>query len=280
MCVTMARAWLASTVLYAAEVDAGGERVHVLGYQNKVANKTSPLARLMGKGGGNAMILPFPAEPGSMTRENVLDTEHCPNILQDMKRALEPMPRGRGLTDAPHSGAPAVQVFTTGIYTVVLARDARAIPKALGRVPAEKRPGLNPQLFDAYAIWYPDWTIALCCFNNRQAALATPMLWWYRPREPDRLFAPALDCHTGAVPDLGAKVMVDHVVAFASPELGERGEPVRYQDAIPPAVAPYLCGRVIGEGFHKRMPNGDFVCRVADVRRGLFKPQRALPPAA
>jgi hypothetical protein len=279
MCVTAARAWLASTVLYAAEVDVGGEGVHVLGYQNKVANKTGPLARLMGKGSGNAMILPFPAEPGSMTRDNVLDTEDCPNILQDIKWAVEEMPRGHGGA-ASLGGAAAVQVFTTGIYTVVLARDARAIPKALGRVPAEKRPDLNPPLFDAYAIWYPDWTIALCCFNNRQAALASPMLWWYRPRDPQRLFAPALDCHTGAVPDLHAKVTVDHMVAFGSPELGENGKCVRYHDTIPPAVAPYLCERVIGGGFHKRMPNGDFVCRVADVRRGLFKPQRALPPAA
>jgi hypothetical protein len=278
MCVTAARALLTGTALYAAEaITEEGTRLHVLGYQNTVASLVGEKGLLSKGGSGNAMLLPFPAEPGSMTSANVLDTEECPNILQDMKRAVEPPPRGLGKTV---SVAAPVEVFSTGIYTVVLARDARAIPGALPQVPAAKRPPLNADLFDAYARWYPEWTVALCCFNNRQAALATPLLWWYRPMDPRQLFAPALDCHSGHVPDLRARVKVDHVLAFSSPELRERGRCVPYQDPIPPAVAPYLHLRVIGAGFHQTMPNGDFVCQVADVRQGKFAPQRVPPPAA
>src|SRR5205823_2395778 len=102
-------------------------------------------------------------------------------ILQDYSRALFPpvvmqpagLSRSKGMPLEPE-----VEVFDSGIYTVVLARDARAIPGALSQVPAAKQPVLNPELFQAYARWYPDWTFALCCFSNRQAARATPMLWW------------------------------------------------------------------------------------------------------
>jgi hypothetical protein len=273
---------MSSTVLYAAEVPWEGALVHVLGYQNVVANGGGLLSRLLRHQTGNAMILPFPAEPGSMTEANVVATEACPNILQDMSKAvsmtLDKMLRGPALGRGQIKSI--VQVFSTGIYTVVLAQDARAIPGALHRVPSDKRPALHPKLFDAYAAWYPEWTIALCCFNNRRATLATPLLWWYRPMNPERLFAPALDCHTGKVPDLRATVKVDHAMVFASPELADKGLHVSYEDDIPATVAPFVSERVIGSYFHKKLPNGDFVCDVADVRRGLFSPRRELPPAA
>src|SRR5262249_3006086 len=94
------------------------------------------------------------------------------------------------------------------------------------------------------------------------------------------LFAPALDCHSGDVPDLRAQVKVDHVLAFASPELGTCGRRVHYQDSIPPSVAPYLSERVIGGGVHGTMRHRRFLRPVADVRRGRFAPQRVPPPAS
>jgi hypothetical protein len=135
------RVEFSDTVLYAAEViDARGEVVHVLAYQNKARNASRQASRLSAAvaslpsvGTGNAMILPFPAARGTMTEANVLDTKRCREILTS----------------------------------------------ALGRVPRSKRPVLNPALFDAYARWYPGWTVALCCFNNRRARLADTLLWWY-----------------------------------------------------------------------------------------------------
>jgi hypothetical protein len=189
--------------------------------------------------------------------------------------------RGGLLGDAVSFGAVAktVQVFDTGIYTVVLAEDARDIPSALDRVPPEKRPALNPELFEAYAAWYPGWTMALCCFSNADAVLADPLLWWYEPMRPEVLFAPALDCHTGRVPDLRQDVAVDHALVVAARDL--RGAVrVRYSDDIPDSVKPYLAAGVVGARLAGWMRNGDFVLRLAALQRGDFLPQRLPPPGA
>ncbi len=277
------------TVLYAAEVIGGsGEPAHVLGYQNKVQGSIGlwslavgwlPLGR-----SGNAMILPFPAVPGTMTQANVLDTANCRDILQDMADAVAPRRAASAWRSAGPSRSapppPKIQVFrAAGIYTVVLAQDPRDIPPALDQVPRSKRPVLNPALFDAYARWYPDWTIALCCFSNRRARLANPMLWWYKPMHPDRLFLPAVDCHTGNIPDLDSDVAVDHVIAVGSHRMAG-GRRVRYRDAAPREVAPYLRPSVIGRRYAGPMPNGDFVCQLEDVRRGSLAASRSKPVAA
>ena len=317
MCVTMGPARLSRTALYVGEVSADGSKpVHAVGYQNKVQNLPGPDGPT-----GNAMILPFPAVPGTMSQANVIPTEDCPHILDDMVATVREYDAAlhriatwgcRSLGGLPRESK--VEVFESGIYTVILAQDARAIAPALDRVSAAKRPLLNPSFFDAYARWYPDWAIALCCFNNSEAAQATPMLWWYEPAHPEELFAPTLDCHTGAVPDLGASVRLDHTLAVGSVRMErkdgmdcwqdaiDRVRPgpyraevceavkkdsyfkqitrVRYRDAIGPSVKRYLTSRVIGGTYDGRKPNGDFVCLTADVRKKKFAPRRTNPPGA
>lgn len=276
-----------NTVLYAAEMlRENGEIGHVLGYQNKAQNNAGSnngfgglLQKLFNKPTANAMILPFPAVPQSMSKASILNTKNCPDILQDMARAIAPPEqlKPRSVTFAAAAAPQArVQVFeAAGIYTVVLAQDARDIPDALAQVPKEKRPSLNAELFAAYAEWYPNWTFALCCFNNQKAALAHPMLWWYKPMFADRLFLPTLDGHTGEVPNLKAQVEVDHTLAVSSYKM-EGGIPVFYRGNIL-ALDSYLARQVIGEKYNRRMANGDFVCSVEDVRSAQFKPTR-IPP--
>lgn len=277
------------TVLYGAEVlhPDSGRPVHVLGYQNKVQGQVAPpslLAWLPWGGSGNAMILPFPARPGSMTRANVVDTSGYKDVLQHLANAIPrptpPVPRFLSVRRSPAVRAPKVQVFkAAGIYTVVLAQDPRDIPAALDRVPKSKRPTLNPALFDAYARWYPGWTVALCCFNTRRARLAQPLLWWYEPMSPDRLFLPALDCHTGDVPDLDADVRTDHVVAVTSYRL-QQGHPVEYRSRVPDAITPYLRPFVLGRRYNEWLPNGDFVCSLDRLAAGQLTTKRKLPLAA
>jgi hypothetical protein len=226
-----------------------------------------------------------------MTSANVLDTKDCRTILQDMADAVVP-PRAFAPMSLPRSRAaevPRVQIFkAAGIYTVVLAQDPREIPAALSGVPAAKRPAPNPALFEAYAQWYPGWTVALCCFKNRRAKLANPMLWWYQPMNPDQLFLPALDCHTGDVPDLENEVRLEHIIVVGSDQMDRSPDgglpaadrhicPVRYRDTIPESVRPYLLSHMIGQGFWKSMRNGDFVCDLDHVRRGEFRPIRKAP---
>jgi hypothetical protein len=275
-----------NTVLYAAEMlQENGEIVHVLGYQNKAQNNAGRAIRLGGllqklfnRPTGNAMILPFPAMPQSMSKANVLNTKSCPDILQNMASALAPPSRqpSRSFALAAAAPQPKVQVFeAAGIYTVVLAQNALDIPAALEQVPIDKRPSINSELFAAYAEWYPHWTIALCCFNNDKAELADPMLWWYKPMFADRLFLPTLDGHTGEVPNLKAQVAVDHTLAVSSYKM-QNGNQVFYTGNIL-AIDSYLARKVIGKKYYERMANGDFICDVTDVRNGQFKPSR-IPP--
>src|SRR2546422_68401 len=172
MCVSVAPARLTGTILYVGRhthPELGP--VEVLGYQNTVANLDT---------GPNAMLLHLPAT--GMTRANFLDTDDTPDVLRDLVDALRPAawgaPAGRAVPAGP---PPAVEVFDHGVYTVVLAADPRDIPAALERVPDLKRPSLSPDLFDFYAETFPDYPVALCCFDNADARRAAPLLMWYRP---------------------------------------------------------------------------------------------------
>jgi hypothetical protein len=111
-----------------------------------------------------------------------------------------------------------VQVFEHDIYTVVLATNATLIPDALSLVPEHRRVPVNRPLFDFYAREYPDHAVALCCFDNRDAARSDPLLLWYEPLRPDRVELPAIDCHTGGIPEIGAPVEVDHHVILGLDE--------------------------------------------------------------
>ena len=217
-----------NTLLYAGEViDNDGQTVHVIGCQNTIQNiprnnennffqKFKNLLR-RGNHNGNALIIPFPAIPKTMSAANMIDTRQNPAILKDLARAaknkseesksfLGNQPTGRN-----------VEVFeASGIYSVVLAHDIKEIPDALHQVPKEKRPQLNYKLFAKYAEWYPDWTFVLCCFNNREAQEALPMLWWYEPLFPQKLFLPTLDGRSGEAPKLNESVAVDYTMMVGS----------------------------------------------------------------
>jgi hypothetical protein len=267
MCMTLGVAELSSTKLYAGEAKRGDTYVHVLGYQNKAASQ-----------GPNAMVLPLPARvmPGP---DNVVDTRGFRHFLDDIHDATRDWGRvPRGFDSELHADEEEAQVFDVGSYTVVLASSARTVSEALGRVPASKRPALNAAVLGAFEDLYPGWPLAVCCWDG--TVEAEPLLWWYEPMLPDRLFAPALDAHDGRPPRTGAVVVVDHHVAFGS-TLRPTGPEVRYQDDVriepPPApfwLAPFkrpapqkpppvastglLPPRVRGTRVQRAMPNGDF----------------------
>jgi hypothetical protein len=281
MCVSLAPASFSKTIVYGGEVSSLG--VHVVGYQNTVRDGGPGFSGLLGAAWrrlrshrskatnpGNAMLLHFPAAE-AMSAANMLDTQGCPHILEDMAAAVTPRPTGPpGVRSAPAMAMPKVVVFTRGIYDVVLARDAHYIPRALDQVRADKRPPLNDSIFDAYSAWFPGWPVALCCFNNRAAARPEPLLWWYRPRNPDLLFAPSLDAHDGRPPRLDGTVPVDHTVIFGT-DRSLYGSRVLYRDfsnsrdRLEYEAGRYLPTRVLGQQMKGRYPNGDFVCEVPSM---------------
>lgn len=309
-CCSLFPARFSQTKGLAAEVLKDGKVVHLLGYQNAVntnydagnsvshpnhsgiTTSTSPPPSLVNKFkknpaklSGNAMLLPIPAKPDSMTKLNIVDTASCPRFLEDMERAIRTThpEAGANTGPVPKSFTPTVQIFEHDIYTIVLAKDATDIPQALKLVPESKRPALNREIFDAYAKWYKGWTFALCCFKSSDKAKAKPMLWWYEPQNPKQLFFPALDAHDGKAPDLKSQVEVDHAIILSSYKLQpKQGNKVSYSDGhIAKNISKLLPKYIIGQKFTGgTMPQGDFVADVKDVRLGKLNIRRELPPGA
>jgi len=246
MCCTLHPAKLSGTILYAGEADRKGKLVHVTGYLNHARNMID---------GPNAMILPFPAYQ-EMTEANCMDATGTRWIFKNMVDAIQPVTKSlsRGLL---LGSSRAVKVFDSGVYTVVLAQDARSIPAALDRVPEEKRPEINEEIFDAYARWYPNHHIALCCFASRKDVESEPLLWWYDPIHPQDMFAPALDAHDGHAPVLGGQVSTDHTVLFGS-TIAPRGAKIHHYKTVPDHIKWMLPDQVVGRTFRSSMPNGDF----------------------
>lgn len=288
MCVTLGEADLSQTTLYVGvskAFTADHRDIHVCGYQNKVQNGLVGVFNRWypnHKNSGNAMILPFPAIPGTMSQKNFLTgMDVCSHVLQDMAEAVNPPMRSRGDYLTLGVKSPDVEIFELDIYTVILAQNARLIPDVIAEIRKEKRPPLKPSTFSAYDVWYPDWPIAVCCFNNEEAALANPIMPWYEPLRPEFLFAPTLDCHTGGVPNLDAHVRVDHTLIVGADRAPKgKGVKVTYQDSIPAHVQPHLPERVMGRNYWALMPNGDFAFRTSQVEEGIFNPVRLLPPGA
>lgn len=275
MCLTLEPAKLSDTILYAAETLHEGKLVHVMGYENAAENLAS---------GPNAMLLPIPTDmhlgPG-----NTLDMRQAKSVLKDYRTAIHNADRrlSRGMSKG--FGADSldddVQVFESGSYTVVLARDARDIPAAMKHLPANKRPGrMNQAIFDAYAKWYPGWPLALCAWDG--SVKAEPMLWWYEPKDASRLFLPALDAHDGNPPDLSAKVDVDHTIAVGSVS-APNGHNVRFQDEVPADLRPFLATKITGHEFPEgtKLQNGDFSIPMKHVAAANgHAVTRVLPPGA
>ncbi|QKV96765.1 hypothetical protein HUT19_37925 [Streptomyces sp. NA02950] len=272
MCISMAPATFSGTTVYAGRRHHPEHGViHVLGYQNTPVNLAT---------GPNAMLLHLPALP--MTRKNFLSAGRADDILKRMVDAVRPIP-----VSAPPtmewmgaSRSPRVEVFDHDVFTVLLARDATAIPDALQQVAPHKRPRLDPRLLEFYADRYPCHTIAVCCFDNADAQRAKPLLMWYEPLEPDQLTLPALDCHTGGPPDLDAEVPVDHWVLFSSDEAPEGwGEPVDYPADVRHELREFLPDTVMGAYYGQdALPNGDFTLAHDDLLAADLDRIRRLRP--
>jgi hypothetical protein len=85
--------------------------------------------------GPNAMLLPIPSA-AEMGEDNILDTSKTPEVLGDLRAAVsaswDTLERGFGPACAA-GGVERAKVFDKGRYTIVLAKDARAIKAALSR---------------------------------------------------------------------------------------------------------------------------------------------------
>lgn len=257
MCVSSSVALFAGTKGYIGSVNHPKHGfIHVLGYQNKVLNlHTSP----------NAMILPFPTS-NEMGAENIIELGLYKNILNQMVEMFNPRPRtfmtkGMSLSNS----ASYVKVFQSGIYHVILASNPSLVLAALEQVPEEKRPTIKPELMEWYTWQYPEHAIAICCFNNKEQAEADPLFWWYTPKHKDApLFFPAVDSHSGKLPNLLSQVYVDHALVLGL-EDSPSGTTNPFKQT--PVIGEFLNSRLRGFQFKGELPNGDFFVLNGSLQR-------------
>lgn len=245
----------------------------------------TPAASKAAPGTGNAMILPIPDAVGNI---ELIDTTTCPNFLKDIRSALTPRTRGglrRGSFGA--DSAKSVRIIEFDVYTIVIAKSAKDLAKALksDAISDARRPALNDEILKAYAKWYPNWAIAVCCFSNTDAQRAKPLLFSYEPTkqdDPDYLFVPSLDSHDGKAPDLTALVDVDHTIFVATEDMSDRHSmTVFYSDTdIAAGIKEVLPRKVMGKVVSGKYRNGDIVFKCSDLKDGVVRGLRALPPGA
>jgi len=255
MCITSSPASLTSTYVYVGDAKhpITGKYVHVLAYQNKAKNKHS---------GPNSMLLPIPAT--SLSSENALGAKESPDFLKGLWSSVSSLFEERSLSrGGPNS---KVEVFQTGSYTVALAKTSADLIHAISALPSKVRPALNRALVESFSQNYPDWPIAVCAWDGNIEP--EPLVWWYEPLDPSKVFTPALDAHNGKAPVKNADVRRDHhlMVGSTIQPFGISSKPT-----ISSALSPYISDAIWGVYNKGSDFNRDYFVSVEEMR-GLKPP--------
>lgn len=259
MCCSSAPAVFSGTRIALIEQENGD---HVMMYDNTARNLGS---------GPNSMLLLVPSLK-KLGPKNVIDTKNAPHILGDMWEALRP--RTRSLSaDAVLGSRGAAKGFahtTMGIYDIVLAPSAAGIVEGLKQaVPTAKRPKISKDLLQGLEEDAPGYQFVVACFNNRDAAKASPIAVRYTPANPGFFVFPAVDAHDGNRPRFDRQVATDHwLFAGSLKDRSYRGAHVDYSDTLSPALEKVLPRAIVGANFRLAMDNGDFLLKREDVPVG------------
>ena len=250
MCVSTTEANFLGTKIYVGLQDHPNHGlIWVLTYSNQAVSYSGP----------NAMLLHM-WPPEEMTPENFINTIRCPEILNNMVTAFQPVTRGGTSRSAAVSKSPDFQFFKLGIYDVVLAKNALVIREALKLVAARKRPVISDLLINYYAQELDGATIALCCFDNTDVKQGQPLMMWYKA-----------DIDYGFAPELAKDVDVDHWLFASMPDM-HYGQSVTYTDPnIPAEIRTFLPNRVVGLQVSGKMRNGDFHAPLKTIQSGVLR---------
>lgn len=221
---------------------------HVMAYQNTPQNFSNE---------ANCMLLHIPSAT-PITPEYILDTSACPQLLhQIFSSAL-----------SCRAGIGANYTMEMGIYHIAILNEVKksAVEKALQSVPKEKRPNIPFAFIDFFATTFPNYPLILCCFNNREAREATPIMVHYEPLHPEVFQLNTLEAH-GEIPIIGERIQFDQKIVVGScriKEASEESHPIDLRRA-PEELRPYLPSFGFADELHYELPNGDILLSVDDV---------------
>ena len=206
MCVTTLEARLSKTRIGVWDIlhpDFGYR--HVLAYQNNVQNLSD---------GANCMLLHIPGN-GPLEAECIINTENDLELLVNMETSI--LGKSRNASFSNH-------IVEMGVYHIALLNDLSeiSIQNTLQQIPQEKRPELPKEIIAFYNKTFPGLPLALCCFNNKDAKKASPILLHFDPKYPDTFMFNTLDSH-GGIPDLNEKVVFHQTIITGSYQLEKEG---------------------------------------------------------
>lgn len=313
MCISIGPTSFSKTIHGAFEVHVGGVDRHAVYYQNtigappqrqrrSIAPPTGTPRQFLGRRPawaqqgapsnwadptssndprGNALVIPLLGERETIELIDLRTNRSC---LKNIAEAVKPQSRGLKSLSFSLGATKGVEVIEYDVYTVLLADHPTFISEAVAQLPANKRPPLNPALFEALGRYY-DSPIAVCCFDPEKAGEAAPVGFHYVPFDPDHLFLYTLDGHDGELPNLKVPVKLDHTLFVGSCyRAGGHGTgayvQVNYDEARSLPMSSLLLDSVMGTEVNNEYLNGDVIFSVKEVRAGIFRGRRVLPPGA
>jgi hypothetical protein len=241
-------AW--DTIVYAGEAlhPTTHRYIHVLGFQNRVINDFHR---------ANAVILPVPAT-GPLGPENLIEVAS----LEDQAGPLRQMDPNRSLS------VPRVvrgfQLVQKGHYALAWVNRVEDAVHALGTLPEELRPPIDRAALAAHARWYPGWPLVLCCWRGRMQS--APVVLWYEPQNPQRLFLPALEAPAGGVPRPLESAPRDLTLVIGS-AIHPFGVAARSKAWLAAELRVFLPPTIWGSVLKGEAPNVDYEVEVAPLRR-------------
>ncbi|QQR79317.1 MAG: hypothetical protein IPJ69_07985 [Deltaproteobacteria bacterium] len=253
MCIVSAPAKLTGTLIAAGIAERGD---HYLVYQNQAEISSDASA---------AMLLAIPST-GPLSRENFIDFSKSPQVLVDSWPRFEVARRNS--TRATGHGVKAVD-FYSGNYRIFAAQSLSDIQEALRGTEYAQKIKISEAMADFFHTSYPGWSLALCCFNNRELQLMDPIGIIYDSLFPDHIYIPGVDAHDGNPPQLDTYVARDHRLMIGAFDMTQGVEMTL------PGIGSI---RSLGVKLKNFGPNGDFVVPKADLlaaSRSRVLPSRA-----
>ena len=212
MCITSSNSILDNTYIGVWDinhVDYGYR--HVLTYQNRVENTADE---------SNCMLLHIPSKEPILP-EWIVDTAEAVNFLSDLYSLVDPPVLSRGHWMGG-SSEPENYIVEMGVYHIAILNvlTEAALSKALAQIPAKKRPHISEELINFFKSKFKGFPLLLCCFNNKEALKASPIMVHFPPLHSNKLMAPTIDAH-GHIPDTDSKTTFHQKIIFGSSQKQE-----------------------------------------------------------
>lgn len=267
MCITSSRSLLDNTYLGAWDIQHPhyGYR-HVLAYQNRVQNLEE---------GPNCMLLPIQSAQ-ALEPAWLVDTSACPNFLTELYDVLDPPPsiEEDGYAWMSVGDDRVNYVVEQGVYHIAILNNltSTALEETLAQIPTEKLPFISKELLGFFENHYKDFPLLLCCFNNKEAQQAAPILVHYPPMYPQKLMLNTLDSH-GGIPRID-KMTGFHQKMVVGSYKNEQEEPQQPYQKITFNVYPQLQEFLPNYAFAVDLlyqfnaPNNDLLFSVEDLQEG------------